>query len=175
MEESVLENAAKRFPNDPIINQLLARYYYLKKHNFSAAKRFTKKAKELCKDSSYIADTTAQVFKHEMRSMITERRDHLDPETTRKLLEMCQIAKGACQETQKLARAESLRRLKTGKDNSVLNISGFLGEIQVHLLLIEVLEKTPVFSAPKGRSTLSQVRSESTDRTRSGQMLCVTF
>lgn len=158
LEETVLENAAKRFPNDPIINQLLARYHYLKKKNFSAAKRFAKRAKGLSKDSSFIADTTAQVLKHEIKSMIPEQ-GQLDPESTRKLLEMSCIAIGAFQETQRLAKTESLQRLKTRTDNSVLNTSGFLGEIQLYLLVIEVLEKTPVFSPQNCHSMLSQVLS----------------
>lgn len=159
LEETVLENAVKRLAKNPIINQLVARYYYLKKRNYPAAKRFAKRAKELSKDSSFIADTTAQVIKHEIKSIIEEHGDHLDPQTTKKLLEMSETAIESFQETQRLAKIESLHRLKIRTDKSAFNTSGFLGEIQLYLIVIQVLEKTPVFSPQNCRSMLSQVLS----------------
>lgn len=159
LEETVLENAVKRLAKNPIINQLLARYYYLKKGNYPKAKHYAKRAKELSKDSSFIADTTAQVIKHEIKSIIEKHRDHLDPQTTKTLLELSETAIGAFQETQRLAKSESLYKLQIRTDNSVFNTSGFLGEIQLYLLVIQVLEKTPVFSPQNCRSMLSQVLS----------------
>lgn len=156
LEETVLENAVNRLHKDPIINQLLARYYYLKKRNYPVAKRYAKRAKELSKDSSFIADTTAQVVKHEIKSTVEEHTQHLDPETTKKLLGMSQSAIGAFQETQRLAKLESLQRLKSRTDNSAFNTSGLMGEIEVHLLVIQVLEKTPVFSPANSRGMLSK-------------------
>ena len=76
MEEMVLQNGSKRFEKDAVVSQLLARYYYLKKKDFSEAKLWANKAK-LSKDNSYIADTSAQVIKHELQNAIAKTKEAL--------------------------------------------------------------------------------------------------
>ncbi|XP_038156884.1 sterile alpha motif domain-containing protein 9-like [Cyprinodon tularosa] len=144
-EEMVLRNSSKRFEKDAIIFQLLARYYYLKKKDFSEAKFWAEKAKELSKDSSYIADTLAQVIKHKLKHAIANCKD-VGPQELNTFLKMSQSAMEAFQEAQNLAKKESLQRLTIKTDNCPFNTSGCLGEIQVGLLLIDLLKRTPVFS-----------------------------
>ncbi|XP_026232355.1 sterile alpha motif domain-containing protein 9-like [Anabas testudineus] len=161
LEEMVLVSASKRFEKDAVIAQLLARYYYLKKDDFSEAKIWSCKARDLCKDSSYMADTSAQVIKHELKSAIAKyKEDPISSDKLREFLQMAQSAIDAFKETQSLAKKESLQRLKIRRDNCAFNTSGCLGEIQVGLLIIEVLARTPVFSSDSvRRDIMSQVLS----------------
>lgn len=77
----VLRNASKRLEKDAIVCQLLARYYYLKKKDFLESKFLAGKARDLSKDSSYIADTSAQVVKHELENAIAKcKEEPISPE-----------------------------------------------------------------------------------------------
>lgn len=147
MEEMVLINASKRYEKDAVVCQLLARYYYLKKKDFSLATLWAKKAKDLSKDSSYIADTSAQVIKHELKNTIASyKEEHVDPAKMKELLKMAKAAIEAFRETQSLAKKESIQRFQTRTDYNPFNTAGCLGEIQVGLLITDILLKTPVFS-----------------------------
>ncbi|XP_029968053.1 LOW QUALITY PROTEIN: sterile alpha motif domain-containing protein 9-like [Salarias fasciatus] len=118
LEELVLENAARRFKNDAVISQLLARYYYLKKRDFSSAKIWAKQARHLSKDSSYIADTSAQVIKHELNNAIEKNKEEpISPNTLKEYLKMAQEATEAFKETQRLAKKESIQRSSVKTDN----------------------------------------------------------
>ncbi|XP_015232478.1 PREDICTED: sterile alpha motif domain-containing protein 9-like [Cyprinodon variegatus] len=145
-EEIVLENATKRFDNDAIVCQLLARYYYLKKKDFSVAKEWAKKAMAFSKDS-YMANTAAQVIKHQLKSEISEcKEDPISPEKLLSSLKLAQSAMVAFRETQDLAKRESFERLQIKRNNCPFNTSGCLGEIQVGVFVIHLLQKT-VFSS----------------------------
>ncbi|XP_042565242.1 sterile alpha motif domain-containing protein 9-like [Clupea harengus] len=160
-EETVLFNAAKRFEKDAIISQLLARYHYLKKRDFREAKDWARKAKDLDGDSSYIADTSAQVIKHELRNaIVTNQDDPIKPDQLGDYLKMACSAIDAFKETQVIAKKEVALRSQRKKDYTPYNISGRHGEIQVAVMVIEVLEKIPVFSLDKlRRSILSHILS----------------
>lgn len=146
-EEMVLRNASKIFEKDAVIFQLLARYYYLKKKDFTEAKIWADKAKELSKDSSYIADTSAQVIKHKLKHAISNcKGEPVSPEELGDFLKMSQAATEAFRQAQHLAKKESLQRLNTKTDNCPFNTSGCLGEIQVGLIIADLLVRTPVFS-----------------------------
>ncbi|XP_031725886.1 sterile alpha motif domain-containing protein 9-like isoform X1 [Anarrhichthys ocellatus] len=141
LEEMVLQNASKRFAKDAVVSQLLARYYYLKKTDFSEAQVWALRARDLSKDSSYFADTSAQVIKHELKNAIANHKE--EPVSSEKLkifLKIAQSAIEAFKETQNLAKKESSQGVRS------FNTAGCLGEIQVGVLVIKVLEKTPVFS-----------------------------
>lgn len=152
LEQMVLQNASKRFEKDAIVSQLLARYYDLKKKDFSEAKVWAHRARDLSKDSSYIADTSAQVIKHELKYAITNNREEpISPEKLDMFLKMAESAIDAFRDTQSLAKKESIQRLKSKTDSCPFNIAGCLGEIQVGVLVIEVLAKTPIFSSDSVR------------------------
>lgn len=152
LEEIILENASKIFDKNAIVSQLLARYYYLKKKDFLEAKDWARKAKDLSKDSSFIADTSAQVIKHELKNVIEKNKEEtIGPEKLNTCLRLAQGAMDAFKETQSLAKKESLQRLNSKTDNSLINTSGHLGEIEVGTLVIDVLEKIPVFCADSVR------------------------
>ncbi|KAK6309939.1 hypothetical protein J4Q44_G00198200 [Coregonus suidteri] len=148
VEENVLFNAAKRFEKDAVISQLLARYQYLKKRDFREAKDWAKNAKDLSRDNSYISDTSAQVIKHELKSAIqSDKEDPIKPEKLKGYLRMAQSATEAFRETQEIAKKEATLRVQNKRDNSPFNTAGCLGEIQVAVIIIEILEKSPVFSS----------------------------
>nr|XP_046260376.1 sterile alpha motif domain-containing protein 9-like isoform X2 [Scatophagus argus] len=161
LEEMVLQNASKRFEKDAIVSQLLARYFYLRKKNFSEANQWAKRARDISKDNSYIADTSAQVIKHELKlSIANHKEEPIAPETLKMFLKMAQSAIEAFKETQNLAKKESIQRLQIKTDNCPFNTSGCLGEIQVGVLITEVLARTPVFSSDRVRhDIMSQVLS----------------
>ncbi|KAM4731329.1 LOW QUALITY PROTEIN: sterile alpha motif domain-containing protein 9-like [Anableps anableps] len=154
-EEIVLANAAKGFEDDPVVYQLLARYY-LKKKDFNVAKDWAKKAIELSKDNSYIADTLAQVFKHELKNEISNCKEgeFISPDKLGPALQTAHLAMEAFQQTQRLAKNESHHRFNNKINNRHFNTSGYLGEIQVGVLVIGLLEKTPVFSLDVVRQDL---------------------
>ncbi|KAG5283803.1 hypothetical protein AALO_G00046330 [Alosa alosa] len=160
-EETVLYNAAKRYDKNAIIAQLLARYHYLRKKDFREAKDWARKAKELDKDSSYIADTSAQVIKHELRNAIGSNPNYpIKPDHLTDYLKMACCATDAFKETQAIAKKEVALRSQSKGDSSPYNIAGRLGEIQVAVMVMDVLEKIPVFSHAKlRRSILSQILS----------------
>ncbi|XP_039658081.1 sterile alpha motif domain-containing protein 9-like [Perca fluviatilis] len=152
LEERVLQNASKRFPKDAVVSQLLARYYYLIKKDFSEAEDWANKARDLSKHSSYYADTSAQVIKHKLKDAIANyKTGSICPKDLEIFLKMAQSAIVAFKDTQNLAKQESIQRLNTKTDNCPFNTAGCLGEIQVGVLVIEVLEKTPIFSSDNVR------------------------
>ncbi|XP_033842883.1 sterile alpha motif domain-containing protein 9-like isoform X2 [Periophthalmus magnuspinnatus] len=170
LEESVLIHASSRFQKDAIISQLLARYYYLKRKDFIEAKKWANTSKKMSQNSSYISDTTAQVMKHELKYAIARENFTNDPKVLHRLLKLAKSAVGAFKETQQLAKHESFQRLQSKRDYNPLNTSGFLGEIQVCVHIIEMLEKIPLFSTGKVRhDLLSSMLSGSTklDRLKS--------
>lgn len=160
-EETVLCNAAKRFEKDAVMSQLLARYHYLKKKDFREAKDWAKKAKDLDRDSSYMADTSAQVIKHELRNAIeTNTNSPIKPDKLEDYLNMACSATEAFKEAQVVAKKEVALKSQIKRDYSPYNVSGRLGEIQVSVMVIEILEKIPPFSLDKVRRTvLSQILS----------------
>ncbi|KPP63987.1 hypothetical protein Z043_117710 [Scleropages formosus] len=145
-EETVLHNAVKRLDKDAIMCQLLARYHYIKKKDFKLAKDWAKKAKDLSQGNSYIFDTAAQVIKHELKSALASANNPITPEMLKEYLKMAGSATDAFKETQETAKKEvSLYQIKRG--NSPFNTAGYLGEIQVGVMILEVLKRTPIFSA----------------------------
>ncbi|KAM9487344.1 sterile alpha motif domain-containing protein 9-like isoform 1-T2 [Clarias gariepinus] len=160
-EENVLLNAAKRCEKDAVICQLLARYNYLKKKDFREASVWAKRARDLQRDNSYICDTTAQVFKHELKDAISNHKDDkIKPDMLKEYLKMAESATSAFKETQEIAKREVSLRYQAKKDFSPYNTAGCLGELQVAVMVIKILERIPVFSLDKFRhDILSQVLS----------------
>ncbi|XP_067085326.1 sterile alpha motif domain-containing protein 9-like [Osmerus mordax] len=161
-EETVLFNAAKRFEKDAIILQLLARYQYIKRKDFREAKEWARKAKDLSRGNSYIHDTSAQIIKSELNTALANNKDSpITPDNMRDYLKMASLATEAFKETHEIAKKEATLRLQNKRNNSTFNTVGCLGEIQVAVLIIEILKRTPVFSSGDVRhDILSEVLSD---------------
>lgn len=142
--ETVLLNAAKRFEKDAVISQLVARYYYLKKRDFGEAKDWARKAKDLSGDNSYIFDTFSQVIKHELKNELENNKDSIiTSDNLRKYLKMAFLATEAFRETHEIAKKEATLRVQNREDNRCFNTVGCLGEIQVAVIILDILNRTP--------------------------------
>uniref|UniRef100_A0A9J8D225 Uncharacterized protein n=1 Tax=Cyprinus carpio carpio TaxID=630221 RepID=A0A9J8D225_CYPCA len=147
MEEIILQNAAKCYRKDAVIFQLLARYYYIKKSDFTTAMIWAKKAKGLSKDNSYICDTVSQVLVRELKHEVhKDRDDPIKPESLEKYLTLAKSAGEACKETQQIANKEAKTRSERLKDYNTYNTAGHLGELQTAAIVIQILQKTPLFN-----------------------------
>ncbi|XP_051988824.1 sterile alpha motif domain-containing protein 9-like [Xyrauchen texanus] len=159
MEETVLNNAAKCYRKDAVIFQLLARYHYIKKQDFTMAITYAKKAKALSENNSYICDTVAQIQMRELECAFRrDKDDPIKPDSLRMYLELVKSATKACKETQQTADKEVLARLKRRNDYKTYNTAGFLSELQVAVKVIKILKKTPLFHADES-NRLGQVLS----------------
>ncbi|XP_076857860.1 sterile alpha motif domain-containing protein 9-like isoform X1 [Brachyhypopomus gauderio] len=160
-EENVLLNAAKRFDKDAVIFQLLSRYHYLKKKDFAEAKDWAKNARDLQGNNSYICDTTAQVIKHELRDALSNDKDNpIKADKLKEYLGLALSATEAFRDIQEIARKEVQVRYQGKKDFSHYNSAGCVGELQVAVMVIDILERIPVFSGDElHRNILSQVLS----------------
>uniref|UniRef100_A0A673IZ57 Uncharacterized protein n=1 Tax=Sinocyclocheilus rhinocerous TaxID=307959 RepID=A0A673IZ57_9TELE len=148
MEETVLCNAAKCYRKDAIIFQLLARYYYIKKQDFTMAMDWAKKAKDLSRENSYICDTVSQVLVRELKHAFREDKDDpIQPVSLEKYLTLAESAVEACKETQQTANKEAMTRLQRPNDYSIYNTAGHLGELQIAATVIEILQKTPPYKS----------------------------
>ncbi|XP_033858346.3 sterile alpha motif domain-containing protein 9-like isoform X1 [Acipenser ruthenus] len=127
---AVLTTAAKLFVKSAVIPQALARFYYIREENYSKASEWAKCAKERDENNSFIADTLGQIYKHEMRSKVKEKRpDQLDI-----FLSVVEDSIDAFQEEQVLANKEGpvdLENQWTRKRPSIYNTNGLFGELQV--------------------------------------------
>nr|XP_006000513.2 PREDICTED: sterile alpha motif domain-containing protein 9 [Latimeria chalumnae] len=150
----VLCRAAKRFYRNPYIPQALARYFYLKKKDFPSAHSWAENARQKASDSSYIADTVGQVFKSELKSALEAEHAAanqlpLTPENLRSYLKLASSALEAFRNCQDLAEKEHGNRQrmkeKTTKMYGTYNTLGYLGDIDVCLTIVDILENTPLF------------------------------
>ncbi len=147
MEEIILQNAAKCYRKDAVIFQLLARYYYIKKSDFTTAMNWAKKAKGHSKDNSYICDTVSQVLVRELKHAVyKDKKDPIKPDSLEKYLTLAKSAGEACKETQQTANIEAMTRLQRLKDYNTYNTAGHLGELQTAAIVIQILQRTPLFN-----------------------------
>ncbi|XP_009297386.1 sterile alpha motif domain-containing protein 9 [Danio rerio] len=148
MEETVLLNAVKCYRKDVAIPQLLARYYYIKKQDFSMAKDWAKKAKDLSGENSYMCDTVSQVYVNELKCAFREDKDDpISPNSLDRYLTLAKTATEACKETQQTANKEAITRLQRQKDYTTYNTAGHFCELQVAATVIEILQKTPPYKS----------------------------
>ncbi|XDV12246.1 hypothetical protein PO909_000956 [Leuciscus waleckii] len=156
-EETVLDNAAKCLRKDAVIFQLLARYYYIEKQDFTKAMVWAKKAKDLSKEDSYICDTVSEVLVHQLKHAF-RKDDIIESDSLDTYLTLAESAAEACKETQQIADNEAKNRLERQKDYNTYNTAGHLGELQTAATVIEILQKTPLNSdTTKPNNCLTQV------------------
>ncbi|XP_065134325.1 sterile alpha motif domain-containing protein 9 [Paramisgurnus dabryanus] len=149
LEENILNNAAKFYRKDAVIFQLLARYYLKNKNkDFKMATIWAKKAKDNSKDNSYICDTVAQVLKSELKNNFDQdRNDPIKPDSLQMYLTLAESATKACKETQQIAQKEAMARFQRPNNYNTYNTAGRLGELQVAVSVIEILQKMPPFKS----------------------------
>lgn len=138
--KEVLERATERFDRSATIPQALARYFCLREKDFNSALKWALDAQGK-NSNSYIADTVGQVYKSHLKKEIEDCKD-LTPETLTTCLTLGLKAVKAFQESQELAKKDEQIdpfNLHTKRKSKAYNTSGYVGETEVMLILLEVI------------------------------------
>uniref|UniRef100_A0A4W6EDU7 SAM domain-containing protein n=1 Tax=Lates calcarifer TaxID=8187 RepID=A0A4W6EDU7_LATCA len=146
--KEVLERATERFDRSATLPQALARYICLKEEDFNSALKWALNAREK-NSNSYIADTVGQVYKGHLKKEIKDCED-LTPETLDKYLTIGFKAVKAFQDSQELAKKDEQEdplELHTKKRPKSYNTSGYVGETEVMMILLDVIKDLPLFAA----------------------------
>ncbi|XP_072431360.1 sterile alpha motif domain-containing protein 9-like [Chiloscyllium punctatum] len=152
---NVLTEASSRFDQNPFISQVLARHFYLIAKDYDSALHWATKAKERARDNSYVADTLGQVFKsklkYRMECVEIAKQTEVTPQQLREFLDLAQSASNAFRESQQLTGKKGESSLEWVTPSSkrkydVYNTSGYLGEIEVALCVMDILRMIPFFS-----------------------------
>lgn len=150
--EKVLTTGSKRFPQNAFICQALARYFYIKEKNFKTALHWANLAKKKAPKNSYISDTLGQVYKSEIKWWLEKHKNHssVTIEDLTHLLEAAGKASSAFKESQRQTDSEDYEveawsPQKSQRRYDMYNTAGFLGEIEVGLDTIQILQLTPFF------------------------------
>ncbi|KAM8772036.1 sterile alpha motif domain-containing protein 9-like isoform 2-T3 [Acanthopagrus schlegelii] len=155
--KEVLEMATLRFDKSATLPQALARYYCLKEKEFDSALKWALDAREK-KSNSYIADTVGQVYKSHLRNEIGDSED-ITPETLEKCIKLASRAVTAFRDSQELARKDDpldVFDIHHKKRQKSYNTSGYVGETEVMMILIDVITKLPVFRDRHKRDKMLQ-------------------
>uniref|UniRef100_A0A3Q3L554 SAM domain-containing protein n=1 Tax=Mastacembelus armatus TaxID=205130 RepID=A0A3Q3L554_9TELE len=146
--KEVLERAILRFDRSATLPQALARYFYLKEKDFKSALKWALDAQEKI-SNSYIADTVGQVHKSHLKKK-TEDFGSMDltPEALDGCLTLGSEAVKAFQVSQKLATKDEQIDpfdLHMRKKPRAYNTSGYVGETEVMMILLDVIKNLPLF------------------------------
>lgn len=149
--ECVLRQASTRFKKNALICQVLARYFYIKEKNFDLALFWAKEAKQRAPHNSYISDTLGRIFKSQLRYWVDHnvKSGSLTAEKLEHLLDLAHSASQAFRLSQQQAENEHnecLQRQKLKRKFPSYNTSGYLGEIETGLYIIDVLMLVPFIS-----------------------------
>ncbi|KAF3842733.1 hypothetical protein F7725_001582 [Dissostichus mawsoni] len=134
LEEMVLQNASKRFPKDAVVSQLLAR------------QQIGHVSKGTLQESSYFADTSAQVIKHELKNAIANYKEEPISPKIGRVSQNGPVSNRCVQGYTEHCKEGVIASIEKLERQLPFNTAGCLGEIQVGVIVIEVLAKTPVFS-----------------------------
>ncbi|XP_075127865.1 sterile alpha motif domain-containing protein 9-like isoform X2 [Leptodactylus fuscus] len=143
--EKVLKEGAERFNQNPFIVQALARHFYIREKNFSDALDWANKAVRIAPTNSFILDTLGQIYKSKLKSMMEaiNKDNPISPEEFDDLLKTAYTASKAfkeCQEqTEKTETERSQYESSKSRHYSVYNTAGYLGQIEVCLYTVEIL------------------------------------
>uniref|UniRef100_A0A3B4BAJ0 Uncharacterized protein n=1 Tax=Periophthalmus magnuspinnatus TaxID=409849 RepID=A0A3B4BAJ0_9GOBI len=145
--KKVLERAIDRFDRSATLPQALARHMCLNEKDFGSALKWALDAQNK-RSNSYIADTVGQVYKSQLKKLIEDSKEP-SPELLDECLQLASKAVSAFRDSQELAKKDEQndpfdrhgRKVMTG-----YNTSGYLGETDVTIMLLDLITKLPVFS-----------------------------
>ncbi|XP_039990696.1 sterile alpha motif domain-containing protein 9-like [Xiphias gladius] len=146
--KEVLEGATERFDRSATLPQALARHFCLKEKDFKSALKWALDAQGK-NSNSYIADTVGQVYKSHLKKEI-EHSEHPTPEALDKCLTLGFKAVNAFRDSQELAKKDEQVDpfdLYTRKRPKSYNISGYVGETEVMMALLDIIKDIPLFAA----------------------------
>ncbi|XP_023261439.1 sterile alpha motif domain-containing protein 9-like [Seriola lalandi dorsalis] len=144
--KEVLERATERFDRSATMPQALARHLCLKERDFKSALKWALDAQGK-NSNSYIADTVGQVYKSHLKKEIEDSKD-LTPEALDKCLTLGFKAVKAFQDSQELAKKDEQVDpfdLRNKRKSKSYNTSGYVGETEVMLILLDVIKDLPLF------------------------------
>ncbi|KAM4750911.1 sterile alpha motif domain-containing protein 9-like [Anableps anableps] len=143
--KELLEKAIGRFDRSATLPQALARFFYLKEKDFQAALKWALDARGK-NSNSYIADTVGQVYKSQLKKKI-EDSEPLTAEALNECLILGSKAAKAFQESQELAKKDEtvdLFDLHNRKRPKSYNTSGYVGETEVMMILLDLIRELPL-------------------------------
>ncbi|XP_034543334.1 sterile alpha motif domain-containing protein 9-like [Notolabrus celidotus] len=145
--KDVLEKATLRFDKSATLPQALARYFCLREKDFKSALKWALDARSK-KSNSYIADTVGQVYKGHLKKEIEDSED-LTPDTLDTILKLAHSAVGAFKDSQELAKNDVLdtHDVRHKKRHTSFNTSGYTGEIDVTMTVLDIITEPPVFDS----------------------------
>ncbi|XP_043821246.1 sterile alpha motif domain-containing protein 9-like [Dromiciops gliroides] len=157
--QKVLSEGINRFEHFALIYQALARHFYINENNFEDAINWAQKAKKKSPGNSFVSDTLGQVYKTQFifyKDKIQQGRI-VSPQELEGLLSIAVKASDAFKESQQ---DNENRNYETGlyqrskRKGGMYNTSCYLGEIEVCVQIIQLLEKVPLFGernkSPRG-------------------------
>lgn len=163
--KKVLTRGSSRFPENAFICQALARHFYIKEKNFNDALTWANLAKERAPKNSYISDTLGQVYKSEIKCWLDKNKNckEITVKDLTYLLETAGKAARAFRESQQQTdskdyETEAWSPQKPQRRYDTYNTAGFLGEIEVSLYTIQILQLTPFFHKEDESSLESMVQ-----------------
>lgn len=161
---NVLTTGAKRFPQNAFICQALARHFYIKEKNFNDALYWANLAKSRAPKNSYISDTLGQVYKSEIKWWLDVNKNcrNITIKDLTHLLEAAEKASRAFKESQQQTdskdyESEAWSPQKLQRRYNTYNTAGFLGEIEVGLYTVQILQLTPFFHRENELSQKSMI------------------
>ncbi|XP_061581698.1 sterile alpha motif domain-containing protein 9 [Cololabis saira] len=143
--KEVFEKAIERFDRRATLPQALARHFYLKEKDFGSALRWALDAQGK-NSNSYIADTVGQIYKSQLKNTIDESKP-LTPEAFSECLILGSKAVKAFRDSQELAKTDEQLDpfdLHSRKRSTPYNTSGYVGETEVILILLDVITALPL-------------------------------
>lgn len=150
--EKVLFAGSVRFPQNAFICQALARHFYIKEKDFKTALVWANLAKKKAPKNSYISDTLGQVYKSEIKWWLDKNETcrNISVNDLTHFLEAAEKASKAFRDSQKQTdskdyETEAWSPQKCQRRYDTYNTAGFLGEIEVGLYTIQILQLTPFF------------------------------
>uniref|UniRef100_A0A3Q1GDC1 Uncharacterized protein n=1 Tax=Acanthochromis polyacanthus TaxID=80966 RepID=A0A3Q1GDC1_9TELE len=136
---SVLKVASKKFDQNPLFPQALARFSYIEQKNYNLAEMWAKRAKERDPRNSFVADTLGQVHKNHLKNHLKNWKSTATP---RQILQLAKKAIEAFKHEEQLAKeeqGEDMRGDGAANISYVFNSRGQFGYLQVCVLLYDLL------------------------------------
>lgn len=146
--KEVLEKATVRFDKSATLPQALARHFYLNDKDVKSALHWALDAQGK-QSNSYIVDTVARVYKSHFKMVLDDSKD-LTPEVLSECLKLASSAMKAFRDSQELAKRDDSAdtfELNHRKRQTSYNTSGYVGELEVTMTLLDAIKDIPLFTA----------------------------
>lgn len=143
----VLKKATERFDRSATLPQALARHFCLKENDFESALKWALHAQGK-KSNSYISDTVGQVYKSQLKKE-TDNSEDFTPDALDKCLTLGSKAVNAFRDSQEIAKKDEQVDpfdLHNRKRPKSYNTSGYVGETEVTMILLDIIKEIPLFT-----------------------------